>query len=277
MSYDLMFTSRSEEGINRKAFASYFRGRGNYELGKDQAVYQNEDTGVYFIFDAPEDGVVEFNLNYFRPHVFGLEAAPELEAFAEAMDAAAGDPQGEMPEDGTYSQDAFLKGWNDGNQFAFRAMLKDCSGPVHTWPATKIHSVWEWNYGRRVMQQQEGENVFVPGIFAVEQDGEVLSVAIWPPECAILMPEADAVLVPLAQSGKESENLALVRWDEILPIVELYAAGTDGQPRYRLAFEQWPPDIAAFLARQRQPMSPINGIGLDQVLDLELVQAACRS
>jgi hypothetical protein len=217
---------------------------------------------------------VAFNLNYFRPHVFGLEAAPELEAFAQAFDAAAGDPQGEMAEDGTFTQDGFLKGWNAGNAFAYRAMLKEQTEPVHTWPTRKIRAVWDWNYGQGARQAQVGENVFVPTIFAIEQNGEVASVAIWPPDCAILMPAVDAVLVPVAQNGKESEHLSLVSWEEIRAIAEVHQVEADGLARYRLAFEAWPAEIAEFLARPRQRTSPIKGIALDQVLDRELVEEA---
>src|SRR6266481_1930677 len=99
VSYDLYFTANSGEKIEKKAFAAHFNGRRNYKVSKKQAVYQNEDTGVYFIFDAPDDGVVAFNLNYFRPHIFGLEAAPELEIFATTLELTAGDPQGEIEDD----------------------------------------------------------------------------------------------------------------------------------------------------------------------------------
>src|SRR5207248_9248706 len=65
----------------------------NYELNDAQALYSNEDSGVYFAFEfLQQDGddeegrdtsllPVSFNLNYFRPHAFGLEAEPELSAF----------------------------------------------------------------------------------------------------------------------------------------------------------------------------------------------------
>ena len=120
MSYDLFFTANSGKKIDKKAFEAHFGGRRNYEVNKKQAVYQNEDTGVYFIFDAPEDGVVAFNLNYFRPHVFGLEAAPELEIFATTLGLTPGDPQGEIEEGAPFTREAFLRGWNAGNEFTFR-------------------------------------------------------------------------------------------------------------------------------------------------------------
>jgi hypothetical protein len=47
MSYDLFFTANSGKKIDKKTFAAHFGGRRNYEVNKKQAVYQNEDTGVY--------------------------------------------------------------------------------------------------------------------------------------------------------------------------------------------------------------------------------------
>jgi hypothetical protein len=277
MSYDLMFMAGAGKTLDKKTFAAYFRNRRNYEVAKGQAIYQNEDTGVYFILDEPDDGVVAFNLNYFRPHVFGLEAASELEEFAGAFAAVVGDPQGEIADQGPFSSEGFLRGWNAGNQFAYRAMLKEQTDPVRTWPSQRIREVWEWNYLRATEQERVGESMFVPAIFVLESGGEILSVAIWPPGCAILLPAVDAVLVPCAQEGKQSEELALVRWDEVLPVVQSYQEESQGLPRYRLAFEEWPGEIAEFLAKSREPMHGTNGVPLDQLLDKELVSEAGQS
>ncbi len=52
MSYDLYFKSRKPESKpDAKAFAAYFKQRKNYEVTDKQAIYENEITGVYFIFD----------------------------------------------------------------------------------------------------------------------------------------------------------------------------------------------------------------------------------
>ena len=84
MSYDLYFEAGAGKKLDAKSFGAYFRARRHYQVENGQAVYQNEDTGVYFIFDEPQEGVVAFNLNFLRPHVFALEAAGELEKLADA-------------------------------------------------------------------------------------------------------------------------------------------------------------------------------------------------
>ena len=281
MRYDLVLQAGRGKKLDKRSFTTFFKGRRHFEVGKGQAHYQNEDTGVYFIFDEPEDGAVMFNLNYYRPHVFGLEAAPELESFVHAFACEVGDPQGEM-DDGIFSRAKFLKGWNHGNRFAYRSLLANQEEPegepVRTWPTKRIREVWEWNYARPGEDQLEEGMPFMPTIFAVAVDGadEPWSVAIWPPDCPILMPAVDGVLVPLAQSGKQSEELALVGWEEVSRVAKPYQVKGTGLPQYQLMFEQWPREVAQFLAKKRKPVGRMNGVGMDEVLDRELVEEARR-
>src|SRR5437870_7865493 len=101
MSYDLFFRGRVLGAtLTRNNFAGYFTERRHYELKDSQAWYSNEDTGVYFAFDYnephPNDDAddetdtsllpVSLNLNYYRPHPFGLEAAPEVSSFVTHFD-----------------------------------------------------------------------------------------------------------------------------------------------------------------------------------------------
>jgi hypothetical protein len=156
MGYDLYFESRSGKPLDRKSFAAYFKGRPNYEVANGQALYQNEDTGVYFIFDEPAEGIIAFNLNFFRPHVFGLEAAIELDHFVKTLNLKVNDPQTEgMGEDATFTRLDFLHGYNAGNRFAYRSMLSEkLSDPIFTWPSKRIREVWHWNYTRTANQEK---------------------------------------------------------------------------------------------------------------------------
>jgi len=272
MSYDLFFEAGPGKKLDKKTFAAYFKSRANYQVGNGQAIYQNEDTGVYFIFDEPEEGVAPFNLNLFRPHVFALEAATELEQFVKAFAASVSDPQGAMEE--KFSSSDFIRGWNEANTFAYRSMMGQQDAPPHTWLAKKIREVWEWNYGLAAQREREGEAVFAPTIFAIEVNGEARSVVIWPPDCVILMPAVDGVLVPVAQSGKESEELALVPWTEVFAVVRPYLESATGIKRYRMVFEDWPSEVAGFLAKKRKALGKMKGVGLDEILDRELVEEA---
>jgi hypothetical protein len=107
MSYDLYFRKKNKANFSLDEFQKYFSGRPNYQVEKGQAVYGNDDTGVYFVMDHNEikseqpsetlAGISPANLslNFIRPHVFGLEAEPEVHAFVKAFDFLIHDPQNE--------------------------------------------------------------------------------------------------------------------------------------------------------------------------------------
>ena len=271
MSYDLFFEAGPGKTLDRKSFAAWFGARPHYKVGNGQAVYENEDTGVYFIFDEPADGAVALALNLFRPHTFGLEAAMEIEPFAKAFNAAVVDPQsgGE-----TFEREAFLRSYNSANRFACQSMLPE-QQPVYAWPKRRIRDVWEWNYARPGDEEQEKAGFFWPQISAIDAKGEACSLAIWPPQCAIVLPEVDFVLVPLAQEGKLADELALVPWEEVLPWAKKYREKADGIARYRLDNEpeQFPDDVMAFLNVKRKKVGKLKGVGLDEILDREVVEA----
>src|SRR5580658_8884848 len=93
MSYDLLFKPRNGL-LDQGDLVRYFSHRHNYKVDGAQAIYGNEDTGVYFQFDLQtaseasdtEDYPVAFNINYFRPSYFILEAEMEVSAFVRTFD-----------------------------------------------------------------------------------------------------------------------------------------------------------------------------------------------
>src|SRR5262249_34432397 len=139
--------------------------RPNFTVEDDQAAYQNEKTGVYFTFDYydgkdaeaddPNAGRehIHFNLNYYRPHTFGLEAERVLTPLVEELDLVVSDPQNEGMGDGEYTPEGFLRGWNSGNRFGHQAYLslaqkgEKIVGHNHVLPTKTLRACWEWTYG----------------------------------------------------------------------------------------------------------------------------------
>src|SRR5262249_50752984 len=137
VSYDLsLFPRQGQPPLERQTFLGYFEGK-LYELSDDSVHYSNPDTGVYFSLtwyegsvpdEAEEDEgppqpwrknpYVHFNMNYFRPHTFGLEAERVLTPFVKRFKLVVDDPQVEGMGQGKYSPAGFLRGWNEGNRFA---------------------------------------------------------------------------------------------------------------------------------------------------------------
>jgi hypothetical protein len=109
----------------------------------------------------------------------------------------------------------------------------------------------------------------------LEHNGQAIAVAIWPPECPILLPAVDAVMVPLAQTGKGTQEMALVPWAELAQIAEPYREQSPHLARYRLPIDA--AQVAAFLQQRRKPMPKVNGITMDQLLDQELVDDARKA
>jgi hypothetical protein len=111
---------------------------------------------VYFSFDytdakdvdpeeieeQPNDGLVptglSFNINYIRPHFFGLEAEPELAALIEHFSFLIDDPQRQGMGRGKYSREGFLRGWNAGNLLGYIVHLKQNGHPL-------VSKTDEWN------------------------------------------------------------------------------------------------------------------------------------
>jgi hypothetical protein len=188
MSYDLFLSSRR---LSDAAFSRYFKGRKHYQ---SPGVYENAETGVYFSFGIEKlktswwsflwgaTRQVSFNINYFRPHVFGLEAAPEVTAFVNAFGCTVEDPQIDGMGSGPYSQEGFLRGWNAGNLLGYQSLAKqsnlnDFLVVEDAW----IERVWSWKLRKDVLKNSLAEGHFCPRVsWAKQIDGkQPLALCVW--------------------------------------------------------------------------------------------------
>jgi hypothetical protein len=303
MSYDLYFRFRSGgKSLSHGEFKAYFRERPLWRLEPlqkmkgSQAWYFNERTGVYFLFEyaervlAPdvEDEAdasllpVSFNLNYFRPHPFGLEAEPEVAAFVARFDLSVSDPQASGMGEGQYSRDGFLRGWNAGNAFGYGSILsQDLTQKLLTLPAAAIRALWRWNYDCERRQAKIGDAVFVPRIFFFDVDGEVRTGATWGDGIPILLPRVDLVLVPRKRFPprrwfRRGSDIVVFTWEELAPVVEHYSKAAGKLESYELFYEAPPPEIEQIVREKVPPEEMPKGAAFDQVLDRELVDQARR-
>src|SRR5262249_46246164 len=128
---------KGKRRLQRESFFAYFNGD-KYSQDGDTVNYSNSDTGVYFHFtwyesDSSEETPkskkdhsrsqpsIHFNMNFYRPHFFGLEAAQILTPFVKHFDLVVNDPQAEGMGQGDFTEEGFLRGWNAGNRFAAQA------------------------------------------------------------------------------------------------------------------------------------------------------------
>lgn len=298
MSYDLFFRSAPDAPcITPEAFREHFRARKHYTVQDSQAWYANEDTGVYFSFDLPsereapdpddpdaEEFVPEdasFNLNYYRPHVFGLEAEPEVAAFVSRFQPFIDDPQSHGMGEGPYSSEGFLKGWRHGNQFAHSAVL--ASGPLDapplTLPAATIERFWRWNLNRAALQERIGEAIFVPRVMFFASSGAPISFVVWTDGMAAFLPVVDSVMVVRAALGprrflRRRQDLALVPWSAVHAATVGYPEGGTDLVYRILEYPQCPAVIARWIGSLSPTKDMPKGIGLDQILDRETLDTA---
>lgn len=285
MSYDLYFTSPK---ISRNQFQSYFSERPLYEVTEDQVWYQNECTGVYFSFDfndtpsEDEDEVeysVAFNMNFFRPHFFALEAEPEVTQFVERFGCQIHDPQNDGMEDGPYTPEGFLKGWNHGNEFGCSAILNQEQdvGKIFTKPKDELERIWRWNYQKEELQENLKKDIFVPGIMFMEIDSTVSSVVVWPDAISTLIPQVDCLfivrdeLAPKRLFGKKQDE-CIIPLIEAKTVLESYSTTDYSIPSFQLPAPDTPSELKDFVRSLKPSKQKIEGIGADQVLDMELVE-----
>jgi hypothetical protein len=289
MSYDLFFRTRDSAAAPAiSALAEYFRSRKNYEVSEQQAIYTNESTGIYFIFDLdaesadedPHNVPLSLNLNYFRPHTFGLEAEIEIGSLVRNFDLLVSDPQNDGMGDGEFSADGFLRGWNTGNEFGYRSILSQQPGhPVLAAPAAKIEAAWQWNLAKDALQQQLGENVFVPQITFISQDGAVETAAVWGDAIPIALPEVDRILIPREQLAPlkfliRRKDIVSAGWSDLGLILAEFET-VDGPVPYKLLnYQKTPAAVANFI----KSFAPMAGkpeiVPAESVLDQELVERA---
>ncbi len=290
MSYDLYFTP-TQSLPTRDEFVAYFADRGRYTIEHSQAFYQNEDTGVYFYFeysepsddDESDSDSIAFNLNYFRPHFFGLEAGPEVESFVQRFALNVSDPQTDGMDDGPFSVDGFLRGWNAGNRFAYRAILSSDDRPdLFVYPTDGLEQAWKWNYGRDHLQDQVGDALFVPKYMFMKSDQRACTAIVWPDACPIYMPQSDLVFLLRHElssnsSANGSPEITIVKWQQIAPMIAPFPQYDGDVPYFRLDYDAAPDHIVDFV--RSQPLLPPDedmALANDDVHNEELVAEALQ-
>src|SRR5262249_13135627 len=147
------------------------------------------------------DRRASFNINYLRPHVFGLEAEIELSALVARFAPRIRDPQRDGMGDGPYTPEGFLRGWNAGNRFGCEAMAFGAGLQRPGLPAATLERVWRWNYAKDAYQERlatiELVPCFVPTVDIVRsvEPSELFTVVIWGDAMPLALPEVDAILI----------------------------------------------------------------------------------
>lgn len=286
MSYDLFFTSPI---ISKEQFINYFKDRPNYTINKDQAFYENEDTGVYFIFDYNGEvfekdseevpASVSFNINYYRPHFFGLEAAPELLNFVNTFQFTILDVQNDGMGEGPFSVEGFLKSWNAGNEFGYQSLLHSESkeNPIYARPTVELENNWRWNFEKKKRYDIIQKDKFIPKISYILLNDKLVSWIVWPDATPTLIPKVDYIyilrdhLAPKKWFRKKGDQF-LLPFQRAISFLEEYKTDQYGLEAYDLPYPQTPKVILDFVSNLKPTKDKTKAVSSSSVLNLELVE-----
>ncbi len=285
MSYDLYFTSPS---ISLDEFESYFSKNPLYELNNGQAFYQNDATGVYFFFShgaEDEDDFdfnveASFNLNFYRPHFFSLEAVAEVEQFVSHFNCEIVDPQNDGMDNSLFSLDGFLKGWNAGNHYAVKSIYSKPDSPnnISLMPTKRLEKIWQWNYSIAEKNSIFGERLFVPRIIFMKVNGMIGTCAVWPDAIPTFLPSVDFLYVPRKNNApkkllkKRTEDNCLIYKRDFPKFFLDYIVEDSGIEAFKLPNPETPGFIKRYISGLTAFDGQIEGIAIDSVLNQELVE-----
>ncbi len=286
MSYDLYFTSPK---ISLDEFNRYFGDNSYYEVENGQAFYSNDNTGVYFSFEHNSDPIqdeddiehsVAFNINYYRPHFFALEAEPEINRFIDHFNCSIHDYQNEGMAIGPYSKEGFLKGWNHGNEFGYSAILGNDDAPeiVFSKPTKEIEEIWNWNFSKEMKDIEIDEDIFIPRIMYIVVDGVLGSACVWPDGISTLIPYVDFLYVPRKDLApkrifkKKEEDYCIIPRNNFPDFLNHYVTNEFELKSFKLPSPETPKMIKDYVRKLKPFKGKVEGVGLDSVLNSEIVE-----
>jgi hypothetical protein len=234
---------------------------------------------VYFSFDlgVAAPACLSFDINYFRPHVFGLEAALELAAVAAHFSLLVDDPQ-----IGGMGHGAFTsEGWNAGNLTAHRALLSSRheghdAVAHHSLPATTLERIWRWNHERLQLQDAVGD-VFVPRISFLQLGGSLRTFVVWSDAIPFALPDVDVLVLVRDQLARrrwlrKRRDMCLVTTSEAAPLLRV--GRPESGPRPYTLFDRVHLRAVDFFRRQEVFAGALDALAQDQVLTRELLEEA---
>ncbi|ALL68276.1 hypothetical protein K788_00003500 [Paraburkholderia caribensis MBA4] len=284
MNYELFFTFPRRVAIAE--IQSFFSNRQNYLVG-GAVQYRNVNTGVNFRFVISSERLsrcvswVGFTMSYLRPHIFALEAEPEVREFVERFEAQVRDPQAQGIGVSLYSRSRFLSSWNMGNETAYESLLHADlrAQKFYAIPQGALERAWRWNLTAPDIEGLVEDEIAVPRILLIAVNGLLRTAMVWPDGIPTLIPEVDVVLgvrdelAPLIADGKKRPDRCLIKQsqlDDLLPPLEdmgfslrVRSVGC-GEPQARMQ---------KFLRSLASSSDSIVRVALDNVVSHEMV---CR-
>ena len=184
-------------------------------------------------------------------------------------------------DDGPYSTEGLLRGWNAGNEVALRAFLtgEHADEIVHTLPAATIQRVWRWNFERKELQARLGDEVFVPRISYLALDGRIQTAVVWGDAIPVALPPTDQLILSREHLAprrflRRVADVCICPTEDAELLLRKFAAPNDSSAYRRLTYVDPPAEVRDFFRSRRPWRDQIPMITVDQVLEDELVARA---
>lgn len=231
MSFDLFFYKRKDDAITEDDVAAYLNENiGANSNNSEQWLYENPNTGVYFLIDRNEPNDLDegfedftdlnfsFNLNYFRPTYFGLESFSIVEKLVTNLGLYVFDPQGKEDGPKKIKPGQLHNEWSRQNDWWAKEKFKEFDSKYL--PLEKANYIWWFQRHKRQMEEELTEDIFIPNIIILEnkQDGQLYTVCVWPEHVSIMLPKVDYLIIKQVYRSffKEVEKAGMISYNTII-------------------------------------------------------------
>ncbi|MFA0962749.1 hypothetical protein AB9P05_13185 [Roseivirga sp. BDSF3-8] len=244
MSYDLYFFKKPDNPVSGEEIKAYLDGVVDPNLPQpeeDSWDYLNEDTGAYCRFtyyededsndeeaeedegfEGFEDTSLSISLNFLRPDFFAFECFPLVEKLCSALNLYVSDPQ----RDGTPRpyDNGIVESWLTSNRKVAEAGFEEYG--LYYMDKQTSDDIWQYNFNRNKLQEEMGEEVFVPRImFVNKHDTKTIELlTVWPSNIPYLLPKTDLVLIrrEVKKIFWTKEEEGFVRYEDLIEALGLH-------------------------------------------------------
>lgn len=203
MSLALNIYAAKDRAITAEAVQSFLKTQPHFQPAENgEFVYQNEDTGVYFVVgNEPVEHAakgfhsldISFTVNYGRPEFFALEIFPVIAAICDKLGLLLDNEQAGKPQKIDVTQ--LHKAWLQTND-SFMRQLQKQHDPEETglayMPRKASNELWRFMLDKEKLQNNmttNGQDVYVasPLLFR-DQNNQVVAAVAWPAAIPIVIP-----------------------------------------------------------------------------------------
>jgi hypothetical protein len=138
-----------------------------------------------------------FNLNFLRPDFFGQEAFLFVEQLISDLNIYVVNPQSTTDEESATrpEEGELYRNWSEINARHSAHFYEELE--LNYYPLPASNAVWKHNFNKRQVQDELGEEYFVPKVMVLQTvaDKRIVTLSVWPEGLPMLVPQVDYYLL----------------------------------------------------------------------------------